>query len=149
MTVIIKSGPWDVLATTQWLQDTVIPIRLATSSKRGPLVQSLWFEFKDGAIWCATQRDSAVAKRAMKNPVIGWEVSPDQPPYRGVRGRGNITVIEDSLEAGEVLGRLIHRYGQAGTELEAWLMSRVSTELAFCITDLEVVSWDFSPRMTI
>jgi nitroimidazol reductase NimA-like FMN-containing flavoprotein (pyridoxamine 5'-phosphate oxidase superfamily) len=147
MTVMIKSGPWDVATTTLWLQNTIIPIRLASSGKQGPLVQSLWFEFKDGAIWCATQRDSAVAKRVAKHPVIGWEVSPDQPPYRGARGRGSIEVIEDSQEAGEVLRRLIHRYGQSGTELETWLMSRVSTEVAFRITELEVATWDFSPRM--
>lgn len=147
MTITVTSGPWDALVITDWLHDTVIPIRLATSGKRGPLVQSLWFEFKDGAIWCATQRDSAIAKRVGKHPVIGWEVSPDQPPYKGARGRGTVQIIHDPEEAGVVLRRLIKRYGQSGTELEKWLLSRVSTEIAFRISDLEVVSWDYSPRM--
>lgn len=147
MSITIKSGPWDVSTITRWLEDTVIPIRLATSGKRGPLVQSLWFQYEKSAIWCATQRDSAVAKRVMKHPVIGWEISPDQPPYKGVRGRGTIEVIKDPVQAGEVLRGLITRYGQSGTDLERWLLSRVETEIAFRITDLEVVSWDYSPRM--
>jgi nitroimidazol reductase NimA-like FMN-containing flavoprotein (pyridoxamine 5'-phosphate oxidase superfamily) len=147
MSITIKSGPWDVSTITRWLEDTVIPIRLATSGKRGPLVQSLWFQYQKDAIWCATQRDSAVAKRVMKHPVVGWEISPDQPPYKGVRGRGTIEVIKDHVQAGEVLRGLITRYGQAGTDLEKWLLSRVETEIAFRITDLDVVSWDYSPRM--
>jgi nitroimidazol reductase NimA-like FMN-containing flavoprotein (pyridoxamine 5'-phosphate oxidase superfamily) len=147
MGIVIKSGPWDELAVTGWLTETVVPIRLATSGKRGPLVQSLWFAFTEGALWCATQKDSAVAKRALKHPVVGWEVSPDQPPYKGVRGRGTLEVIKDPLQAGEVLRGLIARYGQSGTDLEKWLLSRVDTEVAFRITDLEVVSWDYSPRM--
>jgi hypothetical protein len=83
----------------------------------------------------------------MKHPVIGWEISPDQPPYKGVRGRGTIEVIKDPVQAGEVLRSLITRYGQSGTDLEKWLLSRVETEIAFRITELEVVSWDYSPRM--
>lgn len=142
-----KSGPWDSSVVVDWLVETAIPIRLATTGKRGPLVQSLWFEFKDGAIWCATQRDSAVATRIAGNPIVGFEVSPDQPPYKGVRGSGVIEIITDPEEAGEVLRCLIRRYGQSGTDLEKWLLSRVSTEVAFRMTNLEVVSWDFSPRM--
>lgn len=147
MTITVKSGPWNVQDISNWLEETVIPIRLATTGKRGPLVQSMWFEYTSESLWCATQRDSAVARRARKYPVIGWEVSPDQPPYRGVRGRGTIEVIDDAEYAGEVLHRLIHRYGQSGTQLENWLLSRVSTESALRITDLELISWDFSPRM--
>ncbi len=147
MALTITSGPWDHQKVAAWLQETVIPIRLATSGKRGPLVQSLWFEFRDNALWCATQQDSAVAKRSRKHPAIGWEVSPDQPPYRGARGRGVVEIIDDPEEAGEVLQRLIRRYGQSGTDLEGWLLRRVSTEVALRITDLDVITWDYSPRM--
>lgn len=148
MSITAKSGPWDVPTIERWLRETAIPIRLATSGTRGPLVQSLWFEFQQGAIWCATQRDSTVAKRVRKHPVVGWEVSADQPPYRGARGRGTVEIIDDPLDAGEVLKRLINRYEQSGTELENWLLGRISTEVAFRIADLEVISWDYSPRMS-
>ena len=147
MAMSVTSGPWDSSTIKEWLRDIDIPIRVATSGKRGPLVQSLWFIYDSGSLWCATQGGSTIAKRVKKNPVIGWEVSPDLPPYRGVRGRGTVKIIDDSAKAGEILRVLIAKYGQSGTELEEWLMSRVSTEIALQIEDLEVVSWDYSPRM--
>ena len=147
MGIEVQSGPWPAHAVEQWLVDTAIPVRLATSGRSGPIVQSLWFSFDEAALWCATQRDSAVANRIRRDPVVGWEVAPDQPPYRGVRGRGTAEVLDDPARAEAVLRVLIHRYGQSGTALEGWLLGRVSTEVAIRITDLTVTSWDYSPRM--
>jgi general stress protein 26 len=143
----VTSGPWHVDEIERWLQETLIPVRLATSGIRGPLVQSLWYFFEDGALWCATQRESVVAQRVRRDSRVGWEISPDQPPYRGVRGQGTVEIVDDSRRAEEVLCKLIDRYGQSGTDLEAWLLGRVSTEIALRITDLTATSWDFSRRM--
>lgn len=147
MAISVHSGPWSAESVERWLADTVIPLRLATSGSDGPIVQSLWFLYDDGALWCATQADSTVTKRARREPRVGWEVSPDLPPYKGVRGRGSVSVVNDADFAEDVLRSLIVRYGQGGTELESWLLSRVSTEVALRIDDLVVTSWDFSPRM--
>ena len=54
----IRSGPWDQATVEAFLADTVIPVRLATVGESGPLVQSMWFLHRDGAIWCSTQRSS-------------------------------------------------------------------------------------------
>ena len=147
MAIAVQSGPWSVASIEQWLQDTVIPLRLASAGGQGPIVQSLWFLYEEGALWCATQADSMVTTRVRREPKVGWEVSPDLPPYRGARGRGTVSVVDDPELAGDVLRQLIVRYGQGGTELESWLLSRVSTEVALRIDDLVVTSWDYSPRM--
>ncbi len=147
MDLTVHSGPWDRQAIERWLEATVIPLRLATTGGHGPIVQSLWFLYDDDALWCATQAESMVTGRVRREPRVGWEVSPDQPPYRGARGRGTVTVVDDADLAGDVLRRLISRYGQGGTDLEHWLLSRVSTEVALRIDDLVITSWDYSPRM--
>ncbi len=147
MAPTVHSGPWHIGVIEEWLESTVIPLRLATTGGHGPIVQSLWFTYDDGALWCATQTDSMVTRRVRREPRVGWEISPDDPPYRGVRGRGTVSVVDDADQAGDVLRRLIGRYGQQGTELEGWLMSRVATEVALRIDDLMVTSWDYSPRM--
>jgi nitroimidazol reductase NimA-like FMN-containing flavoprotein (pyridoxamine 5'-phosphate oxidase superfamily) len=147
VSITVTSGPWDRAAVEDWLDATVIPLRIATTSSHGPIVQSLWFQYDDGALWCATQSDSLVAQRTRREPVVGWEVSRDQPPYRGVRGRGTVEVVEDAVAATSTLQSLIKRYGQGGTDLESWLMRRADTEVALRISDLTVTSWDYSPRM--
>ena len=147
MSFEILSGPWSESQIEAWLAETVVPLRLATSGSNGPLVQSVWFDFADDSLWCATQAQSLLATRVRRDKRVGWEVSGDEPPYRGVRGQGVADLLDDSELASDVLGRLVAKYGQAGTPLEQWLSSRIETELVVRISGLRVTSWDYSPRM--
>ncbi len=145
-TAVVRSGPWDMDQVAEFLLASVIPIRLATSGLHGPLVQSLWFEWDRGALWCATQQDAVVARRLEANPVCGFEVAADRPPYRGVRGQARAGILP--AEAPTVLPRLLDRYLAAGyPQLRRWLESRLSTEVALRLELLSVSSWDYSPRM--
>ena len=140
------SGPWDYAKTSTLLSQIEIPIRVASSGSRGPIVQSLWFDFDEDALWCATQASSILVKRLTANNEIGFEVSGDIAPYSGVRGTG-IASIHPEL-AGEVLKRLIKKYqGEDETDFSRWLLSRVDKEVAIKITALTLVSWDFTGRM--
>jgi hypothetical protein len=140
------SGPWDYAKTSTFLSQIEIPIRVASSGSRGPIVQSLWFDFDEDALWCATQASSILVKRLTANNEIGFEVSGDIAPYSGVRGTG-VASIHPEL-AGEVLQRLIKKYqGEDETDFSRWLLSRLDKEVAIKITALTLVSWDFTGRM--
>lgn len=145
MTFTVRSGPWSPTQIESFLRDTVIPVRLATVGKRGPLVQSVWFLYEDASLWCATQADSVLAKRLRRDPHVGWEVAADTPPYRGVRGTG---VADLHRNAQTILEQLIDRYGQAGTPLADWLLARTDSEVAIRIADLRLTSWDYADRMS-
>ncbi len=140
------TGPWDYPQISTFLSQAEIPIRVASSGSRGPIVQSLWFDFNEGALWCATQASSLLVKRLTANNETGFEVSGDNAPYMGVRGAG-VASIHPEL-AGEVLHRLIKKYqGDAETDLSRWLLSRLDKEVAVKITALTLATWDFSGRM--
>jgi uncharacterized pyridoxamine 5'-phosphate oxidase family protein len=140
------SGPWDEASVRQFIESTIIPIRLATNGKTNPLVQSLWFLFADDAIWCCTQNDAVVAKRLRKDPNCAFEISADQPPYRGIRGSGRAELIAPA--AGELLPKLLDRYSiSRNSQLATWLLARVDHEVAVRIDNLSITSWDYSSRM--
>ena len=142
----IRSGPWAAAAIADFLDRARIPIRLATSGRHFPVVQSLWFLHEGGALWCCTQADSVLAARIAADPRVGFEVSSDQPPYRGVRGTGHATLLAD--EAARILPRLLDRYVESpGSPLGDWLLSRLDTEVAVRLDGLMVTSWDYSSRM--
>ncbi len=141
----IRSGPWDQATVEAFLTDTVIPVRLATVGESGPLVQSMWFLHRDGAVWCSTQRSSVLFSRLSADPRCAFEVAADAPPYRGVRGRG-IATFDDSDPAG-LLETLIDRYLGDGGTLRQWLLSQASNEVSIRLDGLSVVSWDYSGRM--
>jgi nitroimidazol reductase NimA-like FMN-containing flavoprotein (pyridoxamine 5'-phosphate oxidase superfamily) len=142
----VRSGPWSPDTIAEYLSATAIPIRLASVGKHFPLVQSLWFLYDDDSLWCCTQADSVLAKRLHRDNHVGFEISADAPPYRGVRGKGRVQFEEGA--APTVLPRLVEKYlGAEPTDFSTWLLSRMDNEVAIRITDLSVSSWDYSSRM--
>lgn len=142
----IKSGPWSQEQVISHLQSALIPLRLATSGQQFPLVQSLWFVYADAALWCATQRDSIAARRITARSPVGFEIASDAPPYRGVRGHGQATLLVEP--AVNILEQLIDRYlAHRDVPLARWLMSRADSEVAIRIDHLVTTSWDFTARM--
>jgi hypothetical protein len=143
----LRSGPWPLADVERFLQQTAIPVRLASNGREFPLVQSQWFLYEDSALWCCAQADSVLAQRLRNDPRCAFEVSGDHPPYKGVRGSGRASLHAD--EAARILPLLIDRYlGQTPSQLADWLLSRLDVEVAVRIGDLAVTSWDYSARMT-
>jgi nitroimidazol reductase NimA-like FMN-containing flavoprotein (pyridoxamine 5'-phosphate oxidase superfamily) len=142
----IVSGPWDQAQVERWLAGARIPVRLGVLTAGGPLVLSLWYRFAGGALLCATGAGADVVAHVRRDPRVGFEVAPDVPPYRGVRGTGRVEVV---AEAGrETLARLLERYlDDDNAALADWLLERADDEVALRITDLRITSWDFSGRM--
>jgi hypothetical protein len=107
---------------------------------------SLWFVPEDGVLWCATQRDAAVASVLLRDPRCAFEVSVESPPYCGVRGKAIARLHDERGE--EVLRRLIQRYlGGSDSKLARFLLDRVDQEIAIAIEPETLLSWDFRERM--
>ena len=141
----IASGPWDRSQIAAFLDATVIPIRLASAGRTSPLVQSLWFLHDEDSLWCCTQAEAVLSRRLASDPRCGFELSGDQPPYRGVRGTAKAEILPD--RAADILPRLIDRY-DAPAALADWLLSRLDREVAIRLHSLRVTSFDFTARMT-
>lgn len=141
------SGPWSRAEVEAHLRDTVIPLRLACVSAEGhPRVLSLWYLWRDGALWCATAPGAKVLAWIEAEPRCGFEVARDEPPYRGVRGRGHAQL--DRARGGEILGALVDRYlGTRDSTFARWLLSRAADEVAIRICPESLASWDFTERM--
>jgi nitroimidazol reductase NimA-like FMN-containing flavoprotein (pyridoxamine 5'-phosphate oxidase superfamily) len=141
------SGPWDRHTVDLWLREARIPVRLGLMRSTGPLVLSLWYRFDGVALWCATDADADVVAHLSSDPRVAFEVGPDVPPYRGVRGTGVAQVLAESGAA--ELDRLISRYlDDENAQLAEWLRDRAQNEVAIRIDGLRVTSWDFSGRMS-
>jgi nitroimidazol reductase NimA-like FMN-containing flavoprotein (pyridoxamine 5'-phosphate oxidase superfamily) len=140
-------GPWSNAEVQRFLEDAEIPVRLACNGADGhPLLVSLWFVPEDGVLWCATQRDAAVASVLLRDPRCAFEVSVESPPYCGVRGKAIARLHDERGE--EVLRRLIQRYlGGSDSKLARFLLDRVDQEIAIAIEPETLLSWDFRERM--
>lgn len=132
--------PTDLLSLAQ-------PLRLAVNTRHGPLIVPLWFVFRNDRIWCASQEDSVVVRALQADPGCGYDLSTNDMPYRGIRGRGSVRCIPES--GGQVLEELIDRYQvNPDSRLARWLLSRSDTEVAIEITPVWQTEWDYSERMS-
>ena len=144
---IRSTSAWDQQQIHAFLSGSRIPLRLACNAGQGfPLLNSLWFEQREGSLWCATHASSAIVPFLQRDPRCAFEIALNDPPYCGVRGQARALLTLDG--AGELLQRLIERYlGDSNPALAAWLMSRADDEYAIRLDPTWLTSWDYRPRM--
>jgi nitroimidazol reductase NimA-like FMN-containing flavoprotein (pyridoxamine 5'-phosphate oxidase superfamily) len=131
----------------RFLVETAVPLRLACLDRDGsPHVLSLWYLWRDAALWCATRPDAWVVERLRADPRCGFEIAGDAPPYRGVRGTGRAELLPEQGEA--LLGELVDRYlGGRDGRFARWLLARSAGEMAIRIVPTRTSTWDYSRRM--
>ena len=123
-----------------------IPLRLAVASSRGLLIVPLWFEARAGHLWCASQSDSWLLRSLRAEPNCAFDLSTNDMPYRGLRGRG--AVICHPQRGEEMLRALLMRYlGTLEAPLARRLLRRAASEVAIEIVPQWQSDWDFTRRM--
>lgn len=140
------AGAWNRDEVTGFLSSASIPVRLACIGRDGfPRVVALWFRFQDDNLFCVSHRDAPLLGMLRSNPQVGFDVSPNEPPYHGVRGQGT---AEIAGMGGEMLELLLARYlGDSNKGLANWLMSRREEEVLVRIAIARCFSWDYRHRM--
>ena len=131
----------------EYLATANTPLRISCNDRDGyPIICSLWFIYQDGELWSASHKNSHIVKALQQSQKIALEVASNEYPYHGIRGKADITLVDDS--AGLVLQKVIDKYLQGGNKpLSDWLLSRKEDEYAIKISPIMINSWDFSTRM--
>lgn len=140
-------GAWAADEVADFLTDVTIPVRLATHRPDETMwIVTLWYRYDDETLECATWANAKIVEFLRNDSEIGFDVSTNQPPYRGVRGNGTTALSTDDDKA--VLRSLIERYlGDTDSELAQWLLSDDRREVRIRIQPREIYSWDYSERM--
>ncbi len=140
-------GTWDGTEVETFLEETTVPMRLATHRPDGSLwLVTLWYRHRDGTLECSTKADAHVVRFLRTDREVAFDISTNQIPYRGIRGNGTATVSADPDKA--VLRDLLERYlGGTDSSLANWLLGEDREEVSIRIEPREVYSWDYSDRM--
>jgi hypothetical protein len=141
------TGAWSADELAAFLDRTTVPLRLACHTPADRLwLVALWFAYRDETFVCATARDATVVDYLEHDPMVAFEVSTNDPPYRGVRGNGTARVEpDDDLST---LRELIERYlGGTDSTLAGRLLDADREEVAIVLEPERLYSWDFTERM--
>jgi len=141
------TGAWDREETEAFLTAQTIPVRLSCHTRADALwMLSLWYLYRDGALWCATSAEADVVDYLAHDDRVAFEISTNEPPYRGVRGNGTASVDADPDK--DLLTELLERYlGGTDLPLANRLLSPERDEVRIRIDPARVYTWDFSERM--
>jgi nitroimidazol reductase NimA-like FMN-containing flavoprotein (pyridoxamine 5'-phosphate oxidase superfamily) len=149
MTDVAYTGEWDRVGVAAYLTDATVPVRLACRTPGGGLwMLSLWYRFDADAerLVCATAASADVVEYLRADDGVAFEVSTNDPPYRGVRGNGRATVEPD--EGKTTLRSLLERYlGGTDSSLARRLLDPDREEVRIRIDPERCYSWDFTERM--
>lgn len=130
----------------QSVQELAIPLRVAVTGARGLLIVPLWFEVRDGHYWCASQAGSLLVRSLRGDARCAFDLSTNDMPYRGLRGRG--VAVCHAAQGEAVLRALLLRYlGSLDAPLARRLLRRATSEVAIEIVPDWQSDWDFTARM--
>jgi nitroimidazol reductase NimA-like FMN-containing flavoprotein (pyridoxamine 5'-phosphate oxidase superfamily) len=141
------TGAWSQATVESFLDEATVPIRLACHRSGGSLwMVALWYRYRDDGFECATGADADLVSYLRDDPDVAFDVSVNQPPYRGVRGNGTASIRSDTDKA--VLRDLLDRYlGGTESDLARWLLDEGRSEVRIRIEPDRIHSWDYSDRM--
>lgn len=144
---IHPKSQWNETRIVEFLENSNFPIRISFLDEANePHICSLWYQYVNGELLSASHKNAYLIRQLLNNKIIAFEVSSNEYPYKGVRGKA--TVELSKTDADNVLGNLISKYlGSGNSQLSSWLMSRADDEYVIRIIPSTINSWDFSDRM--
>ena len=130
-----------------FLDEVTVPIRIACHTTDGyPWIVTLWYVRRDDDLYCATSANAKVVEYLRSDSHVAFDVSTNDPPYRGVRGHGNATLKADPNKA--LLRELVERYlGDADSRLARRLLSPDRDEVRIRLLPERIYGWDYTERM--
>ncbi len=123
-------------------------LRLAIIDERDgwPIVHPVWYHYKAGKFLIATDRAGVKARSLRKNPNVYFlvDVSPDDGPPMGARGKGLAKVIDDSNYAVELTKQNTIRYmGPIETEKAKEIMELGKNSSVVEVKPIYMATWKF------
>jgi Pyridoxamine 5'-phosphate oxidase len=127
-------------------QTNILRIAMIDFRDGAPLVHPVWYYYNDGRFFSAVDRDGVKAQSLRKNPNVYFllDISPDDSPPRGVRGKGIATIIDDPEYATRVTSHNILRYlGSVDDAVGQKLIEMGKGSSVIEITPSYMATWKF------
>ena len=91
-------APLNELEIKDFLSTKVLNIHLGTLDEKGhPNVHPTWFYYNTGnnRIYIETSKQGKKTSNLRKNEIVYFCIDDPTPPYKGVRGKGDVKIHED------------------------------------------------------
>lgn len=122
--------------------------RIGSIDKKGdPNVHPVWYYFDDYKIYFETGKESRKAQNLRNKNTIYFCIDDDTPPYKGVRGKGKTSVLENTEKSLPIAEKLLIKYtGGLDNKMAKFILNSVKTGEAVVIEidPSYFATWDHS-----
>ncbi len=131
-----------------FLTSSKTPLRLGTVDSKGdPMIHPVWFHYLNSKLYLLSIRDNRKVRNIRGKKTIYFSVDTDAEPHKGVKGKGNATIVEDVGKSVPISEKIIAKYlGDLSTPMAKRVIDgvRKGSEVLVEITPLYFSTWDYS-----
>jgi len=115
--------------TRNFLSNEKLFARIGSIDKNGdPNVHPVWYYFDNDKIYFETGRDSRKAQNIQKKSTIYFCIDDSTAPYKGVRGKGIATILQDENKSIQIAEKLLMKYiGNLEDKMAKFLINSVKS----------------------
>lgn len=145
---ITDQSAWNVEQIESFLNTQNTPMRVAVIDIDAfPMICSVWHHYHDQKIYAVAHKNSKLVRKLTTTPQCAFEIAPNEPPYKGVRGQAIAAITTENSD--DTLTLLANKFlGDGYNELRNFLSSRSKDERVIKLQLNKITAWDFSQRMS-
>ena len=132
--------------TRNFLSHGKLFARLGTIDKKDePNVHPIWYYFENDKIYFETGKNSKKAQSIKNKNIVYFCIDDTTEPYKGVRGKGTTSFIDDPQKNLPIVEKLLLKYtGNLDNEIAKYLINTTKTgeSLVVEITPRFFGTWD-------
>ena len=134
--------------TIDFLTKSKLNLLLGTVDEAGePNVHPVWYLYENGKLYVETEKASKKIKNLRKKNTAYFCIDDETMPYRGVRGKGDVRIIEDPKQILPIAEKIMLKYtGSLDNKIAKFLLDGVRGEFSAVveITPRYYATWDHS-----
>lgn len=130
--------------------ESKLNVQLATIDEMGdPNIQPVWFHYDKnaGELYVGTNRMSKKVQNIRAKPTVYFSIDDENLPYKGAKGKGTATIIEDPNQVVPIVEKMNIKYlGTSDHPIAKMLTenARNGTEILLKISPRFFSTWDYA-----
>jgi len=130
-----------------FLVNSKLNLQLGTIDSKGePIIHPVWYIFENEKLYLATPKKSKKAQNALKNNLIYYSIDDENMPYKGVKGKGTVRLLEDIDSNLIIAEKIILKYmGSLENDIGQFIINQIKegNEAILEIMPKYYSSWSF------
>ena len=122
-------------------------LQLGTIDEKGePNITPVWFDHKNGKLYIATPKKSKKAQNALRGDTIYFSIDDETFPYKGVKGKGTVKLVDDFNAKIAIAEKIIIKYmGNLENDIGKFIIGQIKegSQAILEITPKYYSAWSF------